>query len=57
MRRFIERCFIDKYYACISMEYIAQILRIDYQKLLSMRPELHIGTKCKAPLSLEKLHF
>lgn len=57
MRRLIERCFIDKYYACTSMEYITQILKIHYQKLLAMRPELHIGTKCKAPFSLEKLHF
>lgn len=57
MRRFIERCFIDKYYACISMEYSAQILKILHQKLLFMSPELHIGTKCKAPFSLEKLHF
>lgn len=57
MRRFIERCFIDKYYACIRMGYSAQILKIHHEKLLFMRPELHIGTKCKAPFSLEKLHF
>lgn len=53
MRMFIETCFIDR----ISMEYLAQILKIHHQELLSKRPELDIGTKHKAPLSLKKLYI